>query len=50
MQILVQADIKSPKPGVFQQKSPRITQAWSNQFWIPIAHVSVTLQYEETSI
>ena len=44
MKISVHADMKSTKRGIFQQKTPKITQSWSNQFWIPIANVSVTLQ------
>ena len=49
MQILVYADMKSTKRGIFQQKTPKKNQSWSNQFWIPIANVSVTLQCEKTS-
>ena len=50
MQISVRADIKSTKRGIFQQTTPKLTKSWLNQFWIPIPHVPVTLQYEETSI
>ena len=46
MQILVNADIKSTKRGIFQQKTSKITQSWSKQFWIPTANISLTLQYE----
>ena len=44
MQISVHADMKSAKRGIFQQQTSKITQSWSNQFCIPIANVSVTLQ------
>ena len=30
-------------------KTPKAVRSWSNQFWNPIANVSVTLQYEKTS-
>ena len=48
MQSLVHADMKSTKRSIFKQKTPKLTQSWSNQFWIPIANVSVTLQYDKT--
>ena len=50
LQISVHADIKTTKRGISQQKTPTLTQSWSNQFWNPIANISVTLQYEKTSI
>ena len=49
MQISVHADMKSTKRGIIQQKTPKKTQSLSNQFWIPHANVSVTLQCEKTS-
>ena len=49
MQISVHADMKSMKRGICQRKTPKITQSWSNHFWISIANVSVTLQCEKIS-
>ena len=49
MQISVHADMKLTKRGICQRKTPKITQSWSNQFWIPIANVYVTQQCEKTS-
>ena len=45
----VHADMKSIKRVLFQQKTLKSTHSWSNQFWNPIAMVSVTLQFEKTS-
>ena len=40
-QISVDADMKSTKRDVFQQKTTKMFQSWSNHFWKPIAKVSV---------
>ena len=50
VQFLVHTDMKSTKRGKLQEKTPKITQSWSNQFWIPIGNGSVTLQLEKPSI
>ena len=42
--------MKSTKRGKLQEKTPKITQSWSNQFWIPIENGSVTLQLGRPSI
>ena len=50
MQISVNAGMKSTKRGILQHKTPMITQWWSNNFWNPIANVSVKMHHEKTSI
>ena len=47
MQISVRANTKSKNRAISQHKSPKIRQSLSNQFSIPIANVSVTLQGEK---
>ena len=50
MQISVHAYMKSTNQGICQQETLKRTPSWSNQFGIPIAELSVTLQYDKTSI
>ena len=50
LQISVHTDMKSTKEAIFQRKTPKSIHSWSNQFWNPIANVSVKVQYEKTSI
>ena len=50
MQISVYTDKKSTKEGISQQKTPKSTHSWLNNFWNPIANVSVKVQYEKTSV
>ena len=49
MEIPVDDGIKLAKPGIFEQKTPKLTHSWSIQFWSSIANVSATQQHENTS-
>ena len=40
---------KVNKKATFQQKTPKSMHLWSNDFWYPIASVSVKVIYEKTS-
>ena len=50
MQNSVHTDMKSTKEAIFQQKTPKSIQSWSNNFWNPIANVYVKVQYEKASL
>ena len=50
LQILFYADMTTMKRDIFQQKNPKIIHSWLNQFWSPIANLSVKVQYDKTSI
>ena len=50
LQISVHKDEKSTKKAIFHWKTSKSIHLWSNQFWNPIANVSVKVQKEKTSI
>ena len=50
LQISVHTDEKSTKKAILHWKTSKSIHLWSNQFWNPIANVSVKVQNEKTSI
>ena len=48
LQILVHVDMKTTKRSIFWQKTPKSIHPCSNQFWNPVANVSLKVQPEQT--